>query len=166
MMNQASGDLGVGGAWKEDCGGKFDPSFPGTSPWVLCVGATIIDKTSGPSDSFPKLETGASLSSGGFSSIFDRPAYQAEAVDNFMRQPTLQKPMSAAQRISTAIMETDGDSDKEAGNGHSNNINDNSRASGNNKHMDSSSRRTQTLPEIPLLQPNHAFIGMYDDVNV
>eukprot|EP00935_MAST-01C_sp_MAST-1C-sp1_P001450 g1450.t1 len=89
----ASGDDGVGGAWAEPCK-RYNPSFPATSPWVLAVGATtaVLDDGSGvqhqgglafQGETRP-LESGADISSGGFSTYFDRPMYQHALVEAFL----------------------------------------------------------------------------------
>jgi hypothetical protein len=36
----ASGDNGSGGAWREPCHGRFQPTFPSAVPWVTAVGGT------------------------------------------------------------------------------------------------------------------------------
>ncbi|KAH9172029.1 subtilisin-like protein [Lactarius sanguifluus] len=76
----ASGDDGVG---KGDCkindgSGRvqFIPTFPASCPWVTSVGGTT-----------SKLpEVAASLSGGGFSNYFQRPDYQNDVVDTFLRR--------------------------------------------------------------------------------
>ncbi|KAH9168821.1 subtilisin-like protein [Lactarius sanguifluus] len=69
----ASGDEGVGdGDCKKNDGSgvvQFQPVFPATCPWVTSVGGTM---------GYP--EVAAPLSSGGFSNVFARPVYQADAV--------------------------------------------------------------------------------------
>jgi tripeptidyl-peptidase-1 len=61
----AAGDGGTGGAWQEDCKSHpVVPSFPGTSPWVTTVGATMMTGKLGTSS---QKEVAAALSSGGFS---------------------------------------------------------------------------------------------------
>jgi tripeptidyl-peptidase-1 len=93
----ASGDDGVGGAWIEPCK-RFNPSFPASSPWVLSVGATMatLDETlvDGSSSSLGggaaftgskrPFESAADISSGGFSTYFDRPVYQQALVEAFL----------------------------------------------------------------------------------
>ncbi|KAH9019209.1 subtilisin-like protein [Lactarius hengduanensis] len=66
----ASGDYGVG---QGGCT-RFTPVFPATCPYVTAVGGTT---SSDP-------EVGASLSGGGFSEYFGRPAYQQQAVSTFL----------------------------------------------------------------------------------
>ncbi|KAH9172737.1 subtilisin-like protein [Lactarius sanguifluus] len=73
----ASGDDGVG---KGDCVAKdgsvrFISHFPATCPYVTTVGGTT---GFGP-------ESAASLSGGGFSNHFRRPAYQEQAVTKFLQ---------------------------------------------------------------------------------
>jgi tripeptidyl-peptidase-1 len=69
----ASGDSGVGSAFGSCT--TFTPMFPADSPYVTAVGATT--KTN--------PETGASLSSGGFSNRWAMPSWQAEAVANYLK---------------------------------------------------------------------------------
>ncbi|KAH8982958.1 subtilisin-like protein [Lactarius akahatsu] len=73
----ASGDDGVGpGDCKTDDGSvRFLPAFPATCPWVTSVGGTT--------GFFP--EEGAIISGGGFSTYFERPEYQQQAVPTFLR---------------------------------------------------------------------------------
>ncbi|KAH9033399.1 subtilisin-like protein [Lactarius pseudohatsudake] len=73
----ASGDDGVGpGDCKTNDGSvRFLPAFPATCPWVTTVGGTM--------GIFP--EEGATLSGGGFSTYFERPEYQQQAVSTFLR---------------------------------------------------------------------------------
>jgi tripeptidyl-peptidase-1 len=52
---------------------KFLPSFPASCPYVTAVGGTV---------NIP--ETAASLSGGGFSNYFARPAYQESAVSSYL----------------------------------------------------------------------------------
>jgi tripeptidyl-peptidase-1 len=90
----ASGDDGVGGAWVEPCK-RFNPSFPASSPWVLAIGATTATLPSESDDSVVRggaafegderpVESGADISSGGFSTYFDRPMYQEAMVEAFL----------------------------------------------------------------------------------
>jgi len=69
----SSGDGGVGGGQPTSCT-KFIPTFPAASPYVTAVGGTT--------GSAP--ETAASLSSGGFSNYWARPAYQDSAVAAYL----------------------------------------------------------------------------------
>lgn len=71
----ASGDYGPG----ESCTGNdsstyFQPIFPATCPWVTSVGATANRDNM----------VGASFSSGGFSTYFDRPKYQDTSVPEYL----------------------------------------------------------------------------------
>ncbi|KAH9160872.1 peptidase S8/S53 domain-containing protein, partial [Lactarius sanguifluus] len=66
----ASGDDGVG---RGDCF-RFTPIFPATCPYVTVVGGTTSVEP----------EVAASLSGGGFSDYFARPAYQQQAVSTFL----------------------------------------------------------------------------------
>lgn len=64
----ASGDSGVGSAFGTCT--TFTPQYPADSPYVTAVGATTSIEP----------ETGASLSSGGFSDRWARPEWQSDAV--------------------------------------------------------------------------------------
>ncbi|KAH9165954.1 peptidase S8/S53 domain-containing protein [Lactarius sanguifluus] len=72
----ASGDNGVGeGSCRTNDGTvRFSPLFPATCPFVTAIGGTT---------SFMP-EVAASLSGGGFSEYFLRPAYQQQAVPTFL----------------------------------------------------------------------------------
>jgi len=72
----ASGDGGVGGSRPNNTCTTFIPTFPASCPWVTAVGAT---------QGYPK-ESGADLSSGGFSNYFDQPNYQSFAVSGYLSQ--------------------------------------------------------------------------------
>jgi len=69
----ASGDGGVAGSQTTNCS-KFVPTFPSTCPFFTSVGGTT---------GFSP-ETAADFSSGGFSSYFNRPDYQSDAVSSFL----------------------------------------------------------------------------------
>ncbi|OCH90805.1 family S53 protease [Obba rivulosa] len=69
----SSGDGGVSGGQSESCT-TFVPTFPSTCPFVTSVGAT---QGSSP-------EVAASFSSGGFSTLFAIPSYQADDVSSFL----------------------------------------------------------------------------------
>ncbi|KAJ3511463.1 hypothetical protein NMY22_g15638 [Coprinellus aureogranulatus] len=75
----SSGDFGVGGGDCKTNDGTnqvvFQPSFPASCPWVTTVGGTT--------DINP--EVGVNFSGGGFSRYFARPAYQANAVSNYLQ---------------------------------------------------------------------------------
>ena len=70
-------------------GGRFNPSFPGTCPYITSVGATQIK----PNTSLPQaLATGTEpeeacetviYSGGGFSNVFKLPSYQKKAVKSW-----------------------------------------------------------------------------------
>jgi tripeptidyl-peptidase-1 len=71
----ASGDGGVAGSRPRTCS-SFVPTFPASCPYVTSVGAT----------SGTKPEVGADLSAGGFSNVFQRPAYQGLAVTEYINR--------------------------------------------------------------------------------
>ncbi|KAF8898196.1 subtilisin-like protein [Mucidula mucida] len=70
----ASGDGGVAGSQPQECT-QFLTTFPATCPYLTAVGAT----TGGVSP-----ETAANFSTGGFSNVFPRPAYQNDAVSAYL----------------------------------------------------------------------------------
>ncbi|KAA1474751.1 family S53 protease [Dentipellis sp. KUC8613] len=69
----SSGDGGVSGGQSSECS-KFVPTFPSTCPFVTSVGGTT----------FTPKETAAYFSSGGFSTLFAIPSYQASAVSKYV----------------------------------------------------------------------------------
>jgi tripeptidyl-peptidase-1 len=74
----SSGDTGVGSACQTNDGKnttRFLPIFPAACPWVTSVGGT---RNVEP-------EQAVYFSSGGFSDLFPRPAYQDEAVKGYLR---------------------------------------------------------------------------------
>ncbi|KAL1963005.1 hypothetical protein VTN77DRAFT_8753 [Rasamsonia byssochlamydoides] len=74
----ASGDSGVGTGCVSNDGKnqtRFLPQFPASCPWVTSVGATQ-----------GMQESAASFSSGGFSDLWRRPAYQNEAVEAYLQK--------------------------------------------------------------------------------
>jgi tripeptidyl-peptidase-1 len=90
----SSGDFGVAG-YGGDCiypefgnyttgaaGIKFNPSFPGTCPFVTSVGATQINNQSTVHDPESACEQ-VIYSGGGFSNVFGIPCYQQAAVNSF-----------------------------------------------------------------------------------
>lgn len=85
----ASGDNGSGGAWRENCHGKFQPSFPSTVPWITAVGGTSVGQSwPGRHAGFTHAryeEVAHAQSSGGFSAFFKRPPYQRRAVAAYLR---------------------------------------------------------------------------------
>ena len=92
----SSGDYGVagnggqcctnarcaGGSYNNGGSGTFNPSFPGTCPYVTSVGATQI--ASGASVTAPEQACESIIySGGGFSNVFPIPSYQISAVKNY-----------------------------------------------------------------------------------
>ncbi|KAK4122203.1 peptidase-like protein [Parathielavia appendiculata] len=74
----SSGDTGVGSACQTNNGKnatRFLPIFPAACPYVTSVGATR----------YVNPEQAVSFSSGGFSDIFPRPAYQDAAVSYYLK---------------------------------------------------------------------------------
>merc|ERR1712038_1296940 len=78
----ASGDDGVGG-WSSDTCKAFIPHWPGTSPYITSVGGTIPSEIDANAE-----EVCWSESSGGFSTIFDTPDYQKDAVASYLQDAT------------------------------------------------------------------------------
>lgn len=88
----SSGDYGVAGNGGQCIGsdgqynngqnGKFNPSFPGTCPYITAVGATQVKPGASVTDPEEACET-VIYSGGGFSNVFEQPAYQAAAVQNY-----------------------------------------------------------------------------------
>lgn len=75
----SSGDTGVGSACQTNDGKnttRFLPNFPASCPFVTSVGGTTNVEP----------EVAVSFSSGGFSDLFPRPAYQEEAVCKYLDQ--------------------------------------------------------------------------------
>ncbi|KAH8979069.1 subtilisin-like protein [Lactarius akahatsu] len=70
----STGDFGVGKDCTDGSGNtRFRTMFPASCPWVTSVGGTM-----------DCPEVGASLSGGGFSNLFSRPAYQGRAVATYL----------------------------------------------------------------------------------
>jgi tripeptidyl-peptidase I len=91
----SSGDAGVGGngdqcidtltgAYNNGTSGIFNPSFPGSCPYVLSVGATQI--LNGSTVHTPESACQrVILSGGGFSNVFALPDYQKDAMNVYFR---------------------------------------------------------------------------------
>lgn len=92
----SSGDYGVagnsgqcctkakcaGGTYNSGTTGTFNPSFPGTCPYVTSVGATQIVPGSAVTSAEEACET-VIYSGGGFSNVFAMPSYQSSAVATY-----------------------------------------------------------------------------------
>lgn len=101
----SSGDYGVAGnggqcidpvtgQYNNGTSGKFNPSFPGTCPYILSVGATQVN----PGSSVLQPEGACEqviYSGGGFSNVFPMPSYQKSAVQSYFANHN--PPYSAAQ---------------------------------------------------------------------
>lgn len=75
----SSGDTGVGSACQTNDGKnttRFLPIFPASCPYVTSVGGTF----------GVQPERAVSFSSGGFSDLWDRPAYQEKAVSDYLKK--------------------------------------------------------------------------------
>jgi tripeptidyl-peptidase-1 len=73
----SSGDSGVGSSCQSNDGAKktkFIPGFPASCPFVTSVGGTYGSNPEGAAD----------FSGGGFSDLFPRPAYQEQAVRDYL----------------------------------------------------------------------------------
>lgn len=93
----SSGDYGVAGNlgqcidpvtgnYTDGTYGKFNPSFPGTCPYILSVGATqVIDgETNVVTTTQPEMACESVIySGGGFSNVFPMPSYQSTAVASY-----------------------------------------------------------------------------------
>ncbi|KAF5529157.1 peptidase S8 S53 subtilisin kexin sedolisin [Fusarium napiforme] len=81
----ASGDGGVAGGHGGNCLGRdgsiFNPSAPGTCPYVTTVGATELP--SGESVDSPQVATTKFGSGGGFSNVWTAPSYQQDALSSY-----------------------------------------------------------------------------------
>ena len=88
----SSGDYGVAGnggqciaangSYNDGTSGRFNPSFPGTCPYVTSVGATQIKPGASVTAPEEACET-VIFSGGGFSNVFPMPSYQSAAVKAF-----------------------------------------------------------------------------------
>ncbi|KAJ5604369.1 hypothetical protein N7510_009523 [Penicillium lagena] len=93
----ASGDSGVAGRGGDptpsNCLGKdgqiFAPDFPATCPYLTAVGATYLP-TGASAKGSNEVAVSRFPSGGGFSNIYERPNYQAQAVKDYFNkaQPT------------------------------------------------------------------------------
>ena len=100
----SSGDYGVGGnggqcigpdgQYNDGSSGMFNPSFPGTCPYVTSVGATQIKPGASVTAPEEACET-VIFSGGGFSNVFPLPSYQSGAVKSFFANHP--PPYTAAQ---------------------------------------------------------------------
>ena len=64
--------------------GRFNPSFPGTCPYVTAVGATQV--ATGSTVTQPEQAAKSIIySGGGFSNVFPLPAYQSSAVGSYFK---------------------------------------------------------------------------------
>ena len=100
----SSGDYGVAGnggqciapngSYNDGTSGMFNPSFPPVCPYVTAVGATQVKPGASVTEPEEACET-VIYSGGGFSNVFDLPAYQSAAVKSwFANYPP---PYNAAQ---------------------------------------------------------------------
>lgn len=96
----SSGDYGVAGnggqcidpktgTYNDGYDGIFNPSFPGGCPYILSVGATQVKNHTSVFDANPEMACEEVIySGGGFSNVFDMPAYQKGAVSTFLQDHT------------------------------------------------------------------------------
>ncbi|KAF9243178.1 peptidase S8/S53 domain-containing protein [Melanogaster broomeanus] len=98
----SSGDHGVAGnggrclnanGTKSTTGTIFNPSFPSTCPYITSVGATQVNPGSSVSDPEGACEQ-VIHSGGGFSNYFAMPAYQKDAVADYLKNYRPQYPSS------------------------------------------------------------------------
>ncbi|PCH35494.1 subtilisin-like protein [Wolfiporia cocos MD-104 SS10] len=93
----SSGDFGVAGNQNVCLGTNstgFNPSFPGTCPYVTSVGATQVNPNSTVFDPEGACEQ-VIYSGGGFSNVFAMPSYQQAAVEHYLAN--YPPPYSSAQ---------------------------------------------------------------------
>lgn len=98
----SSGDYGVGGNGGQcidgagpdapyingTLGGRFNPSFPGTCPYITSVGATQVKPGTNIVTTRTQPEQACETviySGGGFSNVFSLPSYQASAVKSWFK---------------------------------------------------------------------------------
>lgn len=93
----SSGDYGVAGnggqcidpvtgAYNDGSTGTFNPSFPGTCPYILSIGATQVKVGTKNVITTTQPEMAAEsiiYSGGGFSNVFPMPSYQSSAVKSY-----------------------------------------------------------------------------------
>jgi tripeptidyl-peptidase-1 len=110
----SSGDNGVAGNSAECCtsakcaggtlnsggSGTFNPSFPGTCPYITAVGATQIKPNTAVTATNPEeaCET-VIYSGGGFSNVFAMPSYQSSAISTYF---TSHKPSYTATQYNNS----------------------------------------------------------------
>jgi len=78
--------------------GRFNPSFPGTCPYITSVGATQIKVGSSVTQPEEAAES-VIYSGGGFSNVFPMPSYQKEAVATYFAE---HKPPYGSDRYNTS----------------------------------------------------------------
>ena len=107
----SSGDYGVAGnggqcidpatgMYNNGTSGIFNPSFPGTCPYITSVGATQIKPNASVTEPEEACET-VIFSGGGFSNVFPMPSYQAAAVGEFFAN---HPPPYGADRYNNSMM--------------------------------------------------------------
>jgi tripeptidyl-peptidase-1 len=86
----SSGDDGVANFQsrksKSNCG--YHPSFPATSPYVTAVGATQGGINGGPEEACSSDTGGQITTGGGFSTKYEMPSYQKDAVQDYLKSST------------------------------------------------------------------------------
>ncbi|KAH9038522.1 subtilisin-like protein [Lactarius pseudohatsudake] len=75
LVSSGNDGIGKGTCMRADGTVRFEPTFPGTCPFITVVGGTTEFEP----------EVAASISGGGFSDYFERPSYQAGAVSTFLQ---------------------------------------------------------------------------------
>ncbi|KAH9059566.1 subtilisin-like protein [Lactarius vividus] len=75
LLSSGNDGIGQGTCTRDDGTVRFEPTFPGTCPYVTVVGGTTEFQP----------EVAASISGGGFSDYFRRPPYQEEAISTFLQ---------------------------------------------------------------------------------
>lgn len=75
----------------------FNPSFPGSCPYITAVGATQVKVNASVTQ--PEVAAESIIhSGGGFSNVFDAPSYQAGAIQNYFAN---HKPSYGSDRYNT-----------------------------------------------------------------
>ena len=111
----SSGDYGVAGnggecinangTYNNGTSGMFNPSFPGTCPYITSVGATQVKPNTSVPDALahhtePEMACETIIfSGGGFSNVFAMPTYQQKAVSGYLAN---HKPSYTSSRYNTS----------------------------------------------------------------
>ena len=87
----------------------FNPSFLATCPYVLAVGATqLVNCTSDATATCPEVASTDFGSGGGFSNVFPRPSYQADAVKGYLNSTQFGFTGYSGESVGTGVFNTTG----------------------------------------------------------